>query len=428
MVTRRFFLRASGLTLVSFGAAPRVLLRSALAAEASGRKKTLVVVFQRGACDGLNTVVPYGETAYAQLRPSIAIPAPRAGGGVAALDLDGFFGLHPALEPLLPLWRERSLAIVHAVGSPDGTRSHFDAQDFMESGTPGRKSTEDGWMNRHLQTHPDPRATPFRGVALTPTLPRSLSGRAPAVAMASIAAFGLHGGSAAGATLQQMYATAVRDVLHGTGQETFEALRFLRTADPSRYRPAPGANYPGGRFADSLAQIAQLIKADVGVELAFTEIGGWDHHAAEGGAEGQLANRLRELGHGLAAFHRDLADRAGDVALVTLTEFGRTARENGNRGTDHGHASVSFAMGGSVSGGRVYGRWPTLAPDRLYEGRDLAVTTDFRDLLAELLAGHLGARNLGGVFPGYAVECARFPGVMRSSGQSVRLDKLEKRI
>jgi uncharacterized protein (DUF1501 family) len=210
-----------------------------------------------------------------------------------------------------------------------------------------------------------------------------------------------------------MYASAVRDVLQGTGQETFEALAFLRKADPARYRPAPGAEYPRGRYGDSLKQIAQLIKADVGVELAFTEISGWDHHAAEGGVVGQLSNRLRELGQALAAFHRDLGDRMRDVALVTLTEFGRTARENGNRGTDHGHASASFVLGGEVAGGRVHGRWPGLAPDRLYEQRDLAVTTDFRDLLAELLSGHLGARNVSAVFPGFAIDPARRPGVMR---------------
>ncbi|HEY7409757.1 MAG TPA: DUF1501 domain-containing protein [Vicinamibacteria bacterium] len=413
--TRRFFLRSSGLSLVAFGLAPRALLR---AAEQGGarRGKTLVVVFQRGACDGLNTVVPYGEEAYRRLRPTIAVPAPRGGSKEAALDLDGHFGLHPALEPLLPLWRERSLAVVHAVGSPDGTRSHFDAQDFMESGTPGRKSTEDGWMNRHLQEHAAPAATPFRAVALTPTLPRALAGRAPAVAMASIGQFELRGGPATAQArgFEQMYDQAVRDVLHGTGQETFEALAFLKKADPARYRPAHGAAYPRGRYGDALRQVAQLIKADVGVELAFTETGGWDHHAAEGGVQGQLAARLRELGQALAAFHRDLGPRMADVVVVTLTEFGRTVRENGNRGTDHGHASVSFALGGDVAGGKVLGRWPGLSAGALYEGRDLALTTDFRELVGEVLARHLGARDLGRVFPGFPLAAGRFPGVMRA--------------
>jgi uncharacterized protein (DUF1501 family) len=416
MVTRRFFLRSSGLALVSFGVAPRVFTRVVRAADGGKRRKTLVAIFQRGACDGLNTVVPYGEKAYYALRPSIAVPAPRGASKDAALDLDGFFGLHPALAPLLPLWQEKSLAVVHAVGSPDATRSHFDAQDFMESGTPGRKATEDGWMNRQLQASPDPHATPFRAVSLTPTLPRTLSGPASAVAMASIREFGLRpaAGPQVARGFEEMYGGAAKDVLHGTGQEALEAVDFLEKADPARYQPAAGAAYPRGPVGDSLRQIAQLIKADVGVELAFTDVGGWDHHAAEGGAEGQLATRLRELGGALAAFHRDLGDRMADVAVVTMTEFGRTVRENGNRGTDHGHASVSFVLGGAVKGGRVHGRWPGLGSGQLYEGRDLALTTDFRDLLGEALTRHLGTTDLARVFPGHAGGPARFPGVFRA--------------
>ncbi len=414
MITRRFFLKSSGLALVSFGALPSALVRSVYASDGARRKKTLVVVFQRGACDGLNTVVPHGDRAYYSARPTIAIPTPRGASKDAALDLDGLFGLHPSLEAFLPLWSERSLGIVHAVGSPDPTRSHFDAQDFMESGTPGRKSTEDGWLNRHLQACPSKDATPFRGVAMSQTLPRSLAGRAPAVAMANIGEFGLR--PAAGAQVargfEDMYAGAVRDVLHGTGQEAFEAVDFLKKADPGRYTPSAGAVYPRGPYGDSLRQIAQLVKADVGVEVATTDIGGWDHHAAEGGVQGQLALRLREFGAALAAFHRDLGDRMQDVVVVTLTEFGRTVRENGNRGTDHGHASVAFVVGGAVRGGKVHGAWPGLSSSRLYEGRDLAVTTDFRDLLGELLTGHLGARDLSTVFPGHSP--GRVPGVLRA--------------
>jgi uncharacterized protein (DUF1501 family) len=414
MTPRRFFLKSSGLALVSFGVAPRALVRSVYAAGGTRGKKALVVIFQRGAVDGLNTVVPYGDDVYRRLRPTIAIPAPRGGSRDAALDLDGQFGLHPALDPLLPLWREGSLAVVNAVGSPDSTRSHFDAQDFMESGTPGIKSTDDGWMNRHLQCHPDPKATPFRAVALTPTLPRSLAGRASAIAMADIRGFDLRPQAAKGGGFEEMYEDLMtKDVLHGTGRETFEAIAFLKKARPEQYSPAAGAVYPRGRYGDSLKQIAQLLKADVGVEVAFTEIGGWDHHAAEGAVQGQLAGRLREFGQALAAFHRDLGDRMRDVVVVTLTEFGRTVRENGNRGTDHGHASVSFVMGGEVRGGRAHGRWPGLRDGQLYEGRDLAVTTDFRDLLAEVLSAHLGARDLARVFPGHAASPSRFPGVMR---------------
>jgi uncharacterized protein (DUF1501 family) len=414
MTTRRFFLKTSGLALVSFGALPSALVRSVYAADGARRRKTLVVVFQRGACDGLNTVVPHGERAYYSARPTIAIPRPGGNGGKdAALDLDGFFGLHPSLAPFLPLWKDGRLAVLHAVGSPDPTRSHFDAQDFMESGTPGRKSTEDGWMNRHLQASPSGEATPFRGVAMSQTLPRSLAGRAPAVAIASIRDFGLRpaAGPQVARGFEDMYAGAVRDVLHGTGREAFSAVDFLKKADPSRYTPAAGATYPRGSYGESLKQIAQLVKADVGVEVAFTDIGGWDHHAAEGGVQGQIAQRLREFGAALAAFDRDLGDRMEDVVVVTLTEFGRTVRENGNRGTDHGHASVAFVLGGAVRGGTVHGPWPGLSGSGLYEGRDLAVTTDFRDLLGEALTRHLGAADLGTVFPGHTF---RFPGVMRT--------------
>ncbi len=416
MSSRRVFLKSSGLAFVAFGVAPKALLRSVYADGPARRRKTLVAIFQRGACDGLNTVIPYGESAYRSLRPTIGLPAPRAGARDAALDLDGFFGLHPALEPLLPLYRDGRLGVVHAVGSPDATRSHFDAQDFMESGTPGIKSTDDGWMNRYLQVAVDEAATPFRGVSLTPTLPRSLAGRAPAVAMRSIREFGLRataGGSAARG-FEEMYAGAVRDALHGAGQETFEAIEFLKKADPARYSPAAGADYPRAAIGDSLRQIAQLVKADVGVETAFAEMGGWDHHAAEGGVQGQLAARLRELGHALAAFETDLGARMQDVVVVTMTEFGRTVRENGNRGTDHGHASVSFVMGGPVRGGKVHGRWPGLASDELYEGRDLALTTDYRDLLAEILTVHMGATDLARVFPGHQTGRDRFPGVLRA--------------
>lgn len=414
---RRAFLKSSSLAMVAFGLAPQALVRAAQLGNGSAtrRRKTLVVVLQRGACDGLNTVIPYGDGSYRSLRPTIAIPAPN-GGKDAALDLDGFFGLHPSLEPLVPLWKDGRLAAVHAVGSPDNTRSHFDAQDFMESGTPGRKATEDGWMNRSLVASPRPDATPFRAVAMTPTLPRILTGHAAAVSMANIRDFAIKGSGAVQAQhgFEQMYAGAVHDSLHGTGSETFEALDFLGRADPGRGVPAEGALYPRAGLGNSLRQVAQLIKADLGVELAFADVGGWDHHAGEGGVEGQLANRLRELGQALSAFAIDLGPRLDDVVLVTLTEFGRTARENGNRGTDHGHASVALVLGGGVNGRKVHGKWPGLGTNDLYEGRDLALTTDFRDLLSELLARHLALGDLSAVFPGYKVERARFPNVLRA--------------
>ena len=415
MTTRRLFLKRSGLAFVGLGAAPGLLVRAAAAADGARRRRTLVVVLQRGAADALNIVVPHGERGYYDARRTIAIGEPRRQGDASVLDLDGHFGLHPALEPLVPFWKDARLAVVHAIGSPDPTRSHFDAQDFLESGTPGRKATEDGWLNRHLQAE-GASASPVRAVAIAPTLPRTLQGKAPAVAMTSIREFGLRpaAGRAAARGFEDMYAAAVHDTLHATGEEAFEAMETLRAVDSSRLSDNVGARRGRGSLGEGLAQVAELVKAGLGVEVAFLETSGWDHHAAEGGATGQLAARLRDLGGSLAAFYRDLGPRGDDVVLVTLTEFGRTVRENGNRGTDHGHGSVALVLGGGVRGGRVHGRWPGLGPSELYEGRDLAVTTDFRDLLGELLTRHMGASDLRAVFPGHACDAQRFPGVMRA--------------
>jgi uncharacterized protein (DUF1501 family) len=401
-------MRNSAMAVVGTTAIPSFLTRAAFGAvEAGGRTKRLVVIFQRGAADGLNIVVPHGEQAYYTMRPTINIPRNQV------IDLDGFFGLHPSMSALQPIWQQGHLAIVHATGSPDPTRSHFDAQDFMESGTPGVKATEDGWLNRSLHSLPqsaDPSS--FRAIALGPSLPRILSGSEPAIAVNSVNDFGIGGNSKSAApmanTFEAMYAQSVDSVLHGTGQETFEAVKMLKSADPKKYSPAPGANYPNGRFRDALRQTAQLIKSNVGVQIAFTDIGGWDHHVNEGAAEGQLANVLREFGQSIAAFWVDLGALAEDTVIVTMSEFGRTARENGNRGTDHGHANVMFVLGGDVRGGRVYGRWPGLDQSQLNEGRDLALTTDFRRVLGEAVARHVGNPNLKTVFPGYENSPANF--------------------
>ncbi|MGD0497754.1 MAG: DUF1501 domain-containing protein [Bryobacteraceae bacterium] len=406
MNTRRIFLRNSALAMVGAGSVPLWLTRALYAGGApSPRKKILVAIFQRGAADGLNVVVPHGEKAYYDLRPTISVPRPAAGGGQredAAIDLDGFFGLHPALAPLKPLFDQRHLAIVDAAGSPDPTRSHFDAQDYMESGTPGLKATASGWMNRALPPA-EGKVSPARAVALGPVLPRAMRGGRPALAVESLANFQVRSPQAA-AQFERLYAETPDPVLGAMGRETFEAVALLQSIQRQAYAPAGGAEYPRGRFGDSLRQIAQLIKADVGLEVAFADIGGWDHHVNETGqraSEGQLANLLREFGQALAAFWRDMGDRMADVALVTMSEFGRTARENGDRGTDHGHANCMFAMGGPIRGGKVYGRWPGLANEQLYEGRDLALTTDFRDVLGELVSRHLGNPSLKDVFPGY---------------------------
>ena len=407
-ITRRVFLRNSGMAIVGTAAIPSFLTRAAYGAESLvGKNKRLVVIFQRGAADGLNIVVPHGEQAYYTMRPSINIPRN------AVFDLDGFFGLHPSLSAFQPLWKQRHLAIVHAAGSPDPSRSHFDAQDFMESGTPGVKATEDGWLNRTLHSLPEPGdKSAFRAIALGPSLPRILSGSEPAVAVNNINDFGVGGRNPNAVpiskTFEAMYDQSVDSVLHGTGRETFEAVKMLKSADPSKYTSSANADYPKGRFGDSLKQLAQLIKANLGVRVAFADIGGWDHHVNEGSTQGQIANVLREFSQSLAALWTDLGDLTEETVVLTMSEFGRTARENGNRGTDHGHANVMFLMGGPVKGGKVYGRWPGLDQSQLYEGRDLALTTDFRRVIGEAVFHHLGNKSLDQVFPGFDNQLGKF--------------------
>jgi uncharacterized protein (DUF1501 family) len=403
MISRRVFLKDGGLALVSLGFAPEFLARTVAAAGAT-KRKVLVTIFQRGAVDGLNMIVPFGERDYYASRPSIAIARP--GSALeAAIDLDGFFGMHPRMGALKPLYDEGQLAIVHACGSPDGTRSHFDAQDYMETATPGVKSTPDGWLNRYLHAKEHEKATPFRAVAMAQQLPRSLQGLAPALAIGQIAQFGIRAGQSTDmvqASFESEYAAAAGSVLNRTGREAFDAMRMLKEADPSRHAPANGAEYPRSPYGEALKQIAQLIKADVGLEIAFAETGNWDHHAQEGAATGQLANRLADLAGGIAALVRDLGGRMADVVILTMSEFGRTVAENGNRGTDHGHGNAMLIIGGGVRGGKVYGRWPGLAREQRYEGRDLAVTTDFRTVFAEVAGAHLGLTNTKHVFPGFA--------------------------
>jgi uncharacterized protein (DUF1501 family) len=397
MIDRRIFLKSSGLALVGGNLLPNVFVKMANAATTKG-SKTLVAIFQRGAVDGLNVIVPYGEQAYYAARPTIAIPRPGAEGG--AIDLDGFFGLHPSMASLTPYFKDHSAAFVHAVGSPDATRSHFDAQDFMESGTPGVKSTEDGFLSRAVGLKKET-PSPLRAVALSPALPRILAGSAGAVAMTNLSQFGIRGGPNVSSGFESMYAEAVAGTLGGTAKETFDAARILKSADPQKLQPENGAVYPNQPLGNSLRQIAQLIKSNVGLEVAFADVSGWDTHAGEGGAQGQLANNLRNFSDAIAAFTRDLGSRMGDVVLVTMSEFGRTVRENGNRGTDHGHANVMLVLGGGVKGGKVYGKWPGLSSQQLYENRDLAITTDFRDVFAELLTKQLAVPSLKSVFPGY---------------------------
>jgi uncharacterized protein (DUF1501 family) len=416
MRTRRGFLKNGALALVGTAAIPSFLTRAVMAqaTAASASRKKLVVIFQRGAADGLNIVIPHAEPSYFQMRPTIAVPQQQI------LDLDGFFGLHPAMASLKPLWDAKHLAIVHAAGSPDMTRSHFDAQDYMESGTPGIKATEDGWLNRALRAEDERRPateTPFRAVALTAEMPRTLEGRVRALALNNVRDFHVGGArtpanASFANSFEGLYDESSDSALRGAGREVFEAAKMLQATDPARYTPAAGAEYPRGGFGDSMKQIAQLLKADLGVEAAFADIGGWDHHQNEGSVDGQLAGRLREFSQSLSAFWMDMGTQAEDVVVVTMSEFGRTARENGTRGTDHGHANVMFVMGGTVKGGRVYGRWPGLAAEQLNEGRDLAVTTDFRQVLAEVAFKQIGARDLNLTFPGAEIEPRRFLNIL----------------
>lgn len=457
--TRRMFLKSGALALVSVGAAPAmgpVFLRKtvfadepARARKGSGGRKTLICIFQRGAVDGLSMVVPHGDPEYYRLRTvganGIALPRTGANG---VIDLDGTFGLHPALAMLQPIFKSGHLAPIHACGSPSTTRSHFDAQDYMESGSPDR-ALPDGWLARAMRACPQDAArlqSVFRGVSLTAQVPRSLQGHGDALAIPDLRTFGVNdaaalaampgrgragngrggkgkmagnsgantaGSGSAASGFEAIYDSAVGDVLHGTGKESFEAIKMLQSITAHGYVPAAGARYPRGRFGDALQQIAQLIKSDVGVEVAFAESGGWDTHVNQGGAQGQLARRLEEFGQGLAALYRDLGDRMSDVVILTMSEFGRTARQNGSGGTDHGHATCFLALGGGIKGGKVLGKWPGLAPEQLNEGRDLAVTTDFRDVFGEIAQRHLGVLDLGAVFPGRKSSEANFRNLLR---------------
>ena len=435
-ISRRLFLKNGAMALASVGFAPMfgpTFLRSTAFGDttAQKRKKVLICIFQRGAADGLNIVVPHGDRDLYTHRPGLAIARPSKTDAQSALDLDGFFGLHPALAPFLPIYKDGHLAAIQACGSPDGTRSHFDAQDFMEAGTPGEKRYADGWMSRAVLACPEDRAkleqgtSPFRAVAMgcDNGLPRSLQGDVGALAIPDLTQFGiglknlkgrrgLSGGQSGVVDgFESIYDDAVGDVLHGTGKESFEAIAALKRINPGSYVPANGATYPNGRFGQSMKQVAQLVKADVGVEVAFAEMGGWDTHT---GQAGRLNQQLRDFGQGIAALYRDLGDKMSDVVILTMSEFGRTVRPNGTNGTDHGHATCFFALGGDVQGGKVLGHWPGLAPEQLYENRDLALTTDFRAVFGEVAIKHLGARGLEKIFPGYTGTPADFRGVLRT--------------
>jgi uncharacterized protein (DUF1501 family) len=411
---RRYFLKSSGIALASFGlmsVSPTFLHQFSNAqslTKKDGKKKTLIVIFQRGAVDGLNMVVPFGDSDYYKLRPNISIPKPNDTNGV--IDLDGYFGLHPAMKPFESLWKSKQLAVIHSAGSPDNTRSHFDAQDYMESGTPGNKGTRDGWLNRVLQTRENKEDSPFQAVSMTQQVPRSLLGKSPSIAMTNLADFSIKAGvytKSVQSGFEEIYEEKTKDSLGEAGKETFEAVNFLKQTNPTKFKPENGAVYPNTPFGNSLLQIGQMIKSGIGLEVAFSEMGGWDTHSNEvnpqNRSQGQIANLLREFGQGIAALSIDLGKKMDDVVILTMSEFGRTAKENGSRGTDHGHGNAMFVIGNSVKGGKIYGDWKGLSNSNLNEGRDLAVTTDFRDVFAEVASKHLGNKKLDKVFPNYAI-------------------------
>ena len=410
MLDRRVFLRSGALALVTMGLSPSFLRRTALAMPLprAARGKTLICLFQRGAADALNVVVPFGDKGYYSARPQLAIGAPtRGAAGAGVIDLDGFFGLHPAMSSFKPLWDQGLLVPIHAVGSPSATRSHFDAQDYMESGTPDIKGT-----CQACETSAPPPA--FRAVAMTAQTPRILSGNAPTIAMNSIQEFSIRtNGGDAEKRIEALYRTGSTDLVHGSGSEMFEALKILRAANPQQYKPAAGTEYPKTPFGSRLAQIAQLIKSNVGLEVAFADVGGWDTHVNQGGANGQLAQRLMDFSQSISTLVADLGDRMDDVVILTMSEFGRTVRQNGTGGTDHGHAGAMFVLGGNLKGQKtVHGRWPGLAPEQLYEGRDLALTTDFRSVFSEIASKHLGASSTDKMFPGFSVDHSKWVGIL----------------
>jgi uncharacterized protein (DUF1501 family) len=440
MVSRRGFLKGSGLALFGvglMGGIPAFMAEAAASDKIVApykRKRVLVCVFQRGAMDGLMAVTPFGDSYLQAARPGLFISAARGsfavGGGAAAggdsagggsgsavgpgsgggagknplIDLDGRWGLHPGMKAFEPLFREGRLGIVHGIGSPNNTRSHFDAQDYMESGTPFNKGTASGWLNRAvgLLGHD---ATPFAAVSLTSALPRSLYGDHPSVAISNLQDFAIQlkgnpgAASTAARSWEDLYDRTSPGLLQETGKESFEAMKMLQQADVRHYQPSGGAIYPPSPLGNSLRQVAQLIKMDVGLEVAFTESNGWDTHFNQGTDNGIFARNVTDLSNSIAAFWKDIEAWQDDVTVMTMTEFGRTVHQNGTGGTDHGRGSCNFILGNNVAGGKVYGTVPELAIENLEDGRDLPVTTDFRSVFSAVADAHLRIADDKALFP-----------------------------
>jgi uncharacterized protein (DUF1501 family) len=401
-MNRRYFLQQAGFTATSALAAigTHGWIARSTAQNSSSAPKRLIVIFLRGAVDGLNVVVPYREAAYYEKRPRIAIPRPNTVGG--ALDLDGQFGLHPALASLMPLWQQKSLAFVHASGSPAPTRSHFEAQDNMERGTFGSSIHQDGWMNRLLGVMSG--RNPIQAVNVGNTTPRILAGRVP------VATLALGRGAAKPLPIDRPQVATAFDRLYNSSDAVSQAYKegrlarkaILSNLDNETKMANNGAPLPNG-FAGDARRLAQLMVKDPRVKLGFMALGGWDTHINQGSSQGQLARNLEQLGKGLVALQATLGSAYQDTTILVLSEFGRTAYENGDGGTDHGHGNVMWLLGGGVRGGKVYGDWPGLSVNQLHEKRDLAITTDFRDVIAVTLARHLTLSDghLSQILPSY---------------------------
>lgn len=411
MISRKAFLKAGSLTLfgIGIGGIPAFMAQAANLVQAPAlfkRKKILVSIFQRGAMDGLMAVSPFSDQFLKAARPGLFMQASKGGNTPSLIDLDGRFGLHPSMEAFESVFREKRLAIVHGMGSPNNTRSHFDAQDYMESGTPFNKGTSSGWLNRAvgLLGH---EATPFQAVSLTSSMPRSLYGVMPALAISNLQDFSIQmrgnpmSTNRISKSFEELYDQTASGLLKETGKESFDAIKMLQKADVRNYKPANNAVYPNSPLGNSLKQIAQLIKMDVGLEVAFAESGGWDTHFNQGAANGVFARKVNDLSLSIMAFWMDMEVYQDDLTVMTMTEFGRTVKQNGTGGTDHGRASCNFILGNDVNGGIVHGKVDTLAPENLEDGRDLAVTTDFRSIFSELAERHLQIADTKLLFPGF---------------------------
>jgi uncharacterized protein (DUF1501 family) len=407
MADRRAFMKSGALALFAagIGGVPAFIARAADSRKILSpykKNKVLVCIFQRGAMDGLMAVSPYTDPNLKALRPTLYMSPAETEGKM--IDLDGRFGLHPGLDAFTPFFRDGRMAIVHGVGSPNTTRSHFDAQDYMESGTPFSKSTGSGWLNRAvgLLGHD---GTPFRAVSLTSSLPRSLYGDNESLAINNLQEFAIQmrgnpfASNLASKSFEQLYDQTSSQILNKTGKESFDAMKMLNVNNIKNYQPANGVVYPNSALGNSLKQIATLIKMEVGMEVAFAESGGWDTHFNQGAANGALARNLKDFSDSIAAFWKDMDAHQDDVTVMTMTEFGRTAHQNGTGGTDHGRASCLFVLGNDVQGGKVYNNMKTLAKEDLEDGRDLPVSTDFRSVFSSVANGHLKINDNNKLFP-----------------------------